>query len=665
MAANQIKLSTTGIQDPVTLEDLGGRSFDHPTTDFDLLAEFSLDELLMSSSLRASLDDGEIILKDQNDVQVARVEDLAFYNVKDKLDATVAPTTSNDKTEGYGFGSRWVIPATNQTYVCLDPTEDSAVWVVPLTVGKLTLQNSGTPVANTPHKILNIIDLPAGIAAVSDAGSDAADFDIDARHDLSNVSFHSDASVPALGTECGITAVTLGSSFVVASGLYNMGGRCGYQGDDNLGVGIATHEFVDADTVKAERGFTGSYTAHFFENIVDMEGASVQTGEVTLAANDDSQDVTISSVTTNQSVLLFGVSINSTEPQAGLISGQIVNSTTIRFQRVQAAGSPAATIRWHVVSSSDLSVQRGSRTLTNTQTDQAVSAVTLANTAVIVSYRSEGNLVNANDYVEAYFTSTTNLRFITRENAMDTNSIEWQVVEFSNATVQSGSTTFGSSDYEKLQSVSTYDDSKSWLVMNYSSANGSEENIGQKLVLGCMDDSTHLKFKRDAIGQQVYVRWFLVTFTDDTDVQHCFSDMNAGDPPEDYNVFRVRRFGEDYEWVTARYNEIRVATISVATVTGSNWAWRGSLFIPGIDQYKARQIVAIMTRESGDGNAELRLYDSTNDVVLATVTYSNENTQTILTATISNQDLSQAIGEFQIRSIDGSSGFKLYYAELL
>jgi hypothetical protein len=54
------KISTTGAQDPVILDDLGGRRLDHPTVDLDLGLEYSDDELLDSADLQAAIDAGYI-----------------------------------------------------------------------------------------------------------------------------------------------------------------------------------------------------------------------------------------------------------------------------------------------------------------------------------------------------------------------------------------------------------------------------------------------------------------------------------------------------------------------------------------------------------------------------------------------------------------------------
>lgn len=49
-------------------------------------------------------------------------------NLKVKLDATAAPSVNDDVDLGYAVGSRWVDVTNDKEYVCLDATEDNAVW---------------------------------------------------------------------------------------------------------------------------------------------------------------------------------------------------------------------------------------------------------------------------------------------------------------------------------------------------------------------------------------------------------------------------------------------------------------------------------------------------------------------------------------------------------
>ena len=48
--------------------------------------------------------------------------------IKSNLVATVAPTTANDNTQGYGIGSQWIDTVGKKSYVLVDATTSAAVW---------------------------------------------------------------------------------------------------------------------------------------------------------------------------------------------------------------------------------------------------------------------------------------------------------------------------------------------------------------------------------------------------------------------------------------------------------------------------------------------------------------------------------------------------------
>lgn len=58
--AKIFQISTTGASSPVIINDLGARSFTHPTTNYDLTAEYTLEELRDSVDLRTAIDGGDL-----------------------------------------------------------------------------------------------------------------------------------------------------------------------------------------------------------------------------------------------------------------------------------------------------------------------------------------------------------------------------------------------------------------------------------------------------------------------------------------------------------------------------------------------------------------------------------------------------------------------------
>jgi len=73
----EIRLTTTGTLSPVVIDDLGGRSFTHPTAAFNLLAEFTEDEVQYSADLQALLTAAHITLADENAVAITDVQEAS------------------------------------------------------------------------------------------------------------------------------------------------------------------------------------------------------------------------------------------------------------------------------------------------------------------------------------------------------------------------------------------------------------------------------------------------------------------------------------------------------------------------------------------------------------------------------------------------------------
>lgn len=69
MTHRAIYISTTGIAgapSPVVFNDLSGRWFDHPTTDYELSQDFSFQEISESRHLQEAVNNGWVTLKDEN-----------------------------------------------------------------------------------------------------------------------------------------------------------------------------------------------------------------------------------------------------------------------------------------------------------------------------------------------------------------------------------------------------------------------------------------------------------------------------------------------------------------------------------------------------------------------------------------------------------------------
>jgi len=50
-------------------------------------------------------------------------------NIQDNYAAVTAPTTTDDSSEGYAIGSVWIDVSADKPYICVDATENAAVWI--------------------------------------------------------------------------------------------------------------------------------------------------------------------------------------------------------------------------------------------------------------------------------------------------------------------------------------------------------------------------------------------------------------------------------------------------------------------------------------------------------------------------------------------------------
>jgi hypothetical protein len=99
-------LTTTGAVSPVSINDLGARTFSHPTVDLNLELEYQLHELLASVDLRDQLNLGSITLKfDGTNISVAQFDRIArgnmLKNIYDVNEDNVVDISNYASTSGF------------------------------------------------------------------------------------------------------------------------------------------------------------------------------------------------------------------------------------------------------------------------------------------------------------------------------------------------------------------------------------------------------------------------------------------------------------------------------------------------------------------------------------------------------------------------------------
>lgn len=105
-------------------------------------------------ALQAEAEAGTNNTKMMTPLRVAQAISVLASGLQNKLDATAAPLTTNDDSEGYAVGSFWVDVTNDEAYRCVDATTNLAVWV------KTTLQT--TDLASVALSGSDSDDLPEG-----------------------------------------------------------------------------------------------------------------------------------------------------------------------------------------------------------------------------------------------------------------------------------------------------------------------------------------------------------------------------------------------------------------------------------------------------------------------------------------------------------------------
>ncbi len=265
---------------------------------------------------------------------------------------------------------------------------------------------------------------------------------------------------------------------------------------------------------------------------------SVQSGSATVSSGSSSAVVPITAVDPAKAFLVFTLRHDIDNPADSMVTGQLVGNNSLTFQRVGT--STDVTLEWSVVEFlSGVTVQRGSLALDAPTKNVTISSVDLSKSFPLVTQRIGGTVTSDDDFIRTRLTSSTNLE-IAAFNDRGDSTAEWQVIEYTDASVQTGSVSFASGDSSKSAVLpSAVDTGKTWLVYSYRSELGTVSDTGQKLVRGLITGPTGLQFDRDRTGQAIDLEWCAVEFEDLTVVRHASAGFTSGQLQADVPISAV------------------------------------------------------------------------------------------------------------------------------
>jgi len=253
-------------------------------------------------------------------------------------------------------------------------------------------------------------------------------------------------------------------------------------------------------------------------------GAVVQSGTATISALSASTDVTIpNAVVLADSFLVFQYNIDDNEPTSILVSGQMDSTTNIHFERDSGTGGAVINITWYVVEYPErVSVQRGTIQATGTTTNQTITSVDETSSFDINSFRNDGTFWGGEDSVRHQITSATNLEFLigTFSGGSFAPINTWEVIEFTGAKTQRGTTTFASGTTSENIAISEVDLSRSIVLTDTADDLGATPGTPNELGL-CVQftSSTNILIERDGTGSALEISWEVIEFPKSMRVQ--------------------------------------------------------------------------------------------------------------------------------------------------
>jgi hypothetical protein len=256
-----------------------------------------------------------------------------------------------------------------------------------------------------------------------------------------------------------------------------------------------------------------------------MAAALRQVERISATLNATQYDVTLATTLTDTSkaFLVFGIRSNSNEPSVVQVRGQILNSTTVRFDK--ASATSVEMVGYVVEFSSGVVVESG--TWTN-GTDEYDADITLGSITDIsqafhlTSLRIAGSTFGNDDAWSTYLwndAGTLKLHVHCEQTTMTAGqyTINFQVIQHDGCSVQRGNTSMDSSMTSITDSLSpSVDLSKSCLLFNFALATTPAPDIGAMLLSGRISGANQIAISRDHTGSVAIddIRWECIAFND-------------------------------------------------------------------------------------------------------------------------------------------------------
>lgn len=247
---------------------------------------------------------------------------------------------------------------------------------------------------------------------------------------------------------------------------------------------------------------------------------SIQHGTSTIAANSATSTATIRPVDTTKSFVIGNYTVDDATSGGAKANIQLTNSSTITLNRSDDATS-SVIVQWFVPEfTNNVTVQRGSTSMTGTSTISiSLTPVATTSSFVVMSNKSGGTAVNNDDFIEGHLFNSSTLVLSLKGNGGAPSIVEWQVVEYTDSLVESGTHVILPASTTMSLPISAATSSKSWIVFSTATYNQANNDMGEKMINAELLDAETISFSRRNTGVSTTISWFLVKFTDATIVQ--------------------------------------------------------------------------------------------------------------------------------------------------
>ena len=244
--------------------------------------------------------------------------------------------------------------------------------------------------------------------------------------------FTVDRGVQSVAISTNSVIVPIGRNINISSSFGVAYGRCNSATTNNNHAGFFLIEILNSTHINLERGQGNLCAATVSWQVVDFQGASVQSNRSSFTSTGTTLSSTINSVNTQNSFLFFGTSA-STGTDRGMetnfVYGELSSGTNVQFTRDADVGTSDRDMFYYVVEHPQLSVQRASfssgvdstKTITSVNTSRAFHFSSSTNTGGGQSYSN-----NAHTFT---LTNSTSL-FFDKETGSQTITASYEVIEF-------------------------------------------------------------------------------------------------------------------------------------------------------------------------------------------------------------------------------------------